>query len=146
MRGQHREKQEQLRQTGKENKTSLAGRQWSMHFFTRGQSKGESVFLSIRARIRGPPRGTACLHRCLLMVKLRAIQRGIVLVPGLIQRKAKHFQSKVPAKAWFSNWARMGSITITRELVRNAHCWVPPQPYCIRNSWHGPIHLFFQAL
>lgn len=58
--------------------------------FIRGQSKGQSVFLSTRARVRGSLRGMSYLHSCLLTGKFRATQRGAVLVPGLTQAKAKH--------------------------------------------------------
>lgn len=73
MRGQHRERQEQLRQTGKEKKKNITCRSVMKYaLFIKSQSKGQSVFLSTRARIRGSPRRMPCLQSCLLMGKFRA--------------------------------------------------------------------------
>lgn len=63
MRGQHREKQEQLRQTGKENKHHL---QVAMeHALSPGVKAQGRVFLSSGEEPQAP-RDSACLQRCLV--------------------------------------------------------------------------------
>lgn len=61
----------------REKKKNITSRSVMKHaLFIKGQSKGQSVFLSTRARVRGSPRGRPCLQSCLLRASLEQLGEG----------------------------------------------------------------------
>lgn len=68
MRGQHREKQEQLRQTGKEKKHHLQVSDEACTFYQGSKQRTECIF-EHKDKTQGPPREMPYLHSCLLRVK-----------------------------------------------------------------------------